>query len=103
MKRTATMIALCAATLITGCAKSDEQVIVTSCLEADESLNEAYCACTYDKMEASLSDEVLANIAEAIRDGAADPIDAISTLPPQQHMSVLPVTLQLLECAQELE
>ncbi|WP_022693919.1 hypothetical protein [Ponticaulis koreensis] len=103
MKRTTIMIALCAAAFITGCAKSDEQVIVTSCLEADESLNEAYCACTYDKMEASLSDEVLANIAEAIRDGAADPIEAISTLPPQQQMSVLPVTLQLLECAQELE
>ncbi len=103
MKKASLLIALGCAALLAGCAKTDEQVIVTSCLEADESLNEAYCSCTYDKMEANLSDEVLANIAEAIRDGAADPIDAVSTLPPQQQMSVLPVTLQLLECAQELE
>lgn len=103
MKRNVTVIALCATALVTSCAKTDEQVIVASCLDADDALNEAYCDCTYEKMEATLSDEVIANIATAIRDGANDAVEAVATLPPEQQMSVLPMTLQLLECASELE
>ena len=103
MNKASLLIALGCAALLAGCAKTDEQVIVSSCLESDEALNQAYCDCTYAAMENSLPEEVITNIADALRDGAEDPVDAVSSLPPNQQMSVLGMTIQLLECAQELE
>ncbi|MAI90892.1 hypothetical protein [Ponticaulis sp.] len=103
MKKSALILALSVTAFITGCSKTDEQVIVQSCIDTDERVNQAYCDCLYSKMEQSMPAGVITNIADAIRDGASDPIDAISTLPANEQMTALPMTLQLLECAAELD
>lgn len=90
------LLALLAVGTLSACSKTDKQVIIASCQSSDEEASEAFCECSYDQMEAQLSPQIMAAIAEEIRDGAKSPPDAVSRLPQSQQFQTLPVLPSLL-------
>ncbi|MAK62378.1 MAG: hypothetical protein CMK09_15515 [Ponticaulis sp.] len=83
---------------ITACAKSDEDVIIAACQNSADGASEAFCTCSYEQMENALPPEILAAIAEKIREGADTAQDAIAELPQAQQIQTLPVLPMLLNC-----
>lgn len=86
---------------VTGCSKTDEQLIVQACLDSSDDASEAFCTCTYEQMASALPPETLTAIAEEIRGGAETPQDAISELPQAQQFQTLAVLPKLLNCVDE--
>lgn len=79
-----------------GAELNDEAVFVQSCLASDNTANEDFCQCYHNQMATIADPVVLDSIVEAIRAGAPSPQDAIATLPAEQQMQTLSVTLSLI-------